>query len=209
MMRVDIHFETGRDILGAYWGHLSHGGLAIHPSRDSEPEGVVLDKGQEVTLCVHVGGQREVSVQGHVAHVGNQGTLVAFDTDDSQSQLLIAALSERALDIEVEVESRKGTGRAAVSARLSQLSEDGCCLRLDSAHDELFDVGSEIFIEAPQFRIGGCVVLAHGTDRCVIFGLDDDDDTNSAQAVAACFSQRSEASGRHRMPNGSRRWRGS
>ncbi len=178
-MQVDVHFESGREVLNAYWGYLSGGGLTIEPETSTS-----LHKGQHVALQVHIGARRCFSVNGRVARTGHGGTIIAFDTDESQNQLLSAALSEQPIDLEAHLSLCDTSQRALVPARLFEISEDGCCLRLRAEHGALFNVGAEVVIEAPGFRINGCVVSANERDRCVIFGLADDD---AVQAIRTCL----------------------
>ena len=182
MTRVDVHFETGRDVLNAYWGYLSGGGLTLHDGRNhSDP--ATLQVGQHVDLHVHVGPRREFTVNGRVARIGHGETVIAFDTSESQNQLLAAALSDRSTDMPAHLVLSEMRQRAAAPAHLFEISEDGCCVRLSPEHCAAFNVGAEVIIEAPGFSISGCVVSANDQVRCVIFGLGDD---KAVQAVRAC-----------------------
>ena len=176
-MRVDVHFETGRDILHAYWGYLSGGGITL------EKCGLALRPDQRVTLLVHVGAHRQFEVSGRVARTSRDATLVAFDTIESQNQLLAAALSHCSTDFIARLTPCNAARREPVTARVHELSEDGCCLRLGSENAGAFPVGSEVTIEAPGFSINGCIISTQGRERCVIFGIADSQALQGVRAV--------------------------
>ncbi|MCG8418300.1 MAG: hypothetical protein MJE77_10195 [Proteobacteria bacterium] len=116
--------------------------------------------------------------------MGDAETVIAFDTSESQNRLLSAALSDKAIDMEARLTLCDMPSEATTMARLFELSEDGCCLRLRSEQGELFAIGAEVVIEAQGFRISGCVISARDDERCIIFGLGDNE---AIEAVRACL----------------------
>ena len=190
-MRVDVYFESGRDVLNAYWGYISGGGLMI-PSKDGIHSSPELRTGQKVTVQVNIGPRsrshdrprRQCSVHGRIARADCDETVIAFDTEESQSQLLSAALSEQPVDFQAHLTLRDYPPESMTPSHLFELSEDGCCLRLPPDRSSSYPVGSEIVIEAADFCISGCVVASSGCERYVIFGFGDEVAT---RAVRACL----------------------
>lgn len=182
-MRVDVHFETGREILHAYWGYLSGGGITL------DNPGHALRAGQRITLLVHIGARRQFEVCGRVARASCDSTLVAFDTGESQNQLLAAALSDRPTDLVAHLALCDAKRTAQVSAHLYELSEDGCCLRLGPDYEGSFSVGAEVTIHAPGFSIDGCIISSNGRERCVIFGIADSDALRGVRHVLRSSAQ--------------------
>ena len=170
MKEVEIHFASGREVLNAYWGHLTGGGLTI--ARDEQTQ--ELQEGQPVSLRVRVASHhwhQGIAVQGKVVRAHSQKAMIAFDVGDSQNRLLTAALSGRYIDTEARVVLTETASNAVTaSGQVFELSEDGCCLRLSDAWDEsMLDVGTDVALELEGLRVDGCVVWAQARQRWIIF----------------------------------------
>jgi hypothetical protein len=178
--QLDVRFGSGQEVLTAYWGFLSDGGLVI-------PDRGELNLGQLVRLRVHIASsETDCDLGGKVVrlHQRDQQAIVAFDPGEPHDMLLTAALAEtddvpaRAYQrhaVALPVEASGSSGDA--TGRLVDLSCGGCCVRLDDAA-ELFAVGEDIGVTTQEFRATGTVVWAHGQDRGVSF-----DDAGRAAAT--------------------------
>lgn len=167
MKEVEIHFASGREVLNAYWGHLTGGGLTI--ARDEHTQ--ELQEGQPISLCLRVASHQRVAVQGKVVRAHPHKAMIALDVGDSQNRLLTAALSGRYIDTEAHVVLREiASGAVTASGHVFELSEDGCCIRLSDTWDEsLLGVGTEVGVELDGLRVDGCVVWAQERQRWIIF----------------------------------------
>lgn len=171
MKQVDVHFGSGQEVLGAYWGFLSDGGLVI-------PDGGELDEGQSVTLHVHIASSdTDYDLGGRVVrlHRYDGRAIVAFDPGEPHDMLLTAALAETddvparrfhrySLALPVELTD----GSASLAGRLLDLSVGGCCVRLRGDGDG-FAIGSSVRVTTSSFSATGTVVWARGADRGVSF----------------------------------------
>lgn len=167
MKEVDIHFASGRDVLGAYWGYLSGGGLAIERSAYMQE----LHEGQPVALRVHVASHQGVAVSGKVVRTKPHKAMIAFDVGDSQLRLLTAALSGRYMDTEMQVTVRDAdSGTEAAVGRVFELSEDGCCIRLNDDDDSTcLPAGTEVALDMDGLHVTGCVLWAQDQQRWILF----------------------------------------
>jgi hypothetical protein len=166
MTQLDIHFANGREVLNAYWGYLSGGGLTIR----RHERALELKSGQALVLHVHIGARRAFSVHGNVVRALPDKTIIRFDARDTQNRLLTEALAERDIDMEARLSFTDMSSTTVTTARLFVLSPEGCGLRLSADEGAPPDVGTEVAIEASGFRIDGCVVAASETERCILFG---------------------------------------
>ncbi len=175
MKDLEVRFETGREVLNAYWGYLSDGGLII-------PDQGLLAVGDPVSLSVFiVSSHSSYSLTGRVVRCDAAAgrAVIAFSPGEPQDMLLTQALADaehvparRARRFRVALDARvldASNGILPVDARLVDLSEYGCCVRLDDrAHGEL-PVGTPIEISADDFAVGGRVVWTRHTERGVAF----------------------------------------
>jgi hypothetical protein len=171
MKHVDVRFGSGRDVLNAYWGYLSHGGLVIR-----DPAG--LDVGQPVSLQVEIeSSQSRYSLAGEVVKRQSDGrTVIAFRPGEPHDMLLTEALAETdqvpprrhrrfQVDLDAHVQAPSGT---ELPARVVNLSEGGCCVRVVRGAANL-DIGADVDIRASDFRATGRVVWTRHTERGVRF----------------------------------------
>jgi hypothetical protein len=171
MKQVDVRFNSGRDVLNAYWGYLSHGGLVI---RDNSS----LDVGQAVDLQVEIeSSQSRYSFAGDVVKRQADGqAVIAFRPGEPHDMLITEALAETDqvpprrhrryhVDLTARVVSPSG---GELAARVVNVSEGGCCFRVDLSNTD-FDIGSNVDIYAGNFRASGRVVWTRHTERGVRF----------------------------------------
>ncbi|GAB4535587.1 MAG: hypothetical protein Tsb0020_50740 [Haliangiales bacterium] len=174
--QVDVHFATGRDLLSAYWGHLTGGGLAVSSSQASE----ALRDGQTVTLLVHIGGQPRVAIRGTVVRSSPAKSVVAFSRSDAKERLLTAAFSAREMNMTARVSTADPDQPSEFDVVVHRLSDTGCCLGVDPSFDgQLLFVGTELGIELGGIRVTGCVVASIRDERWVMF----DHECNTVSAL--------------------------
>jgi hypothetical protein len=172
---LEVRFETGREVLNAYWGYLSDGGLII-------PDQGQLSVGDPVSLSVLIESSRcHYSLSGKVVRRDTSAgrAVIAFSPGQPQDMLLTHALADaeqvparRARRFRVALDARivdASNGTQPFDARLVDLSEFGCCFRLEESEDGCLPVGTPIEIAAPDFAVGGRVVWTRHTERGVAF----------------------------------------
>lgn len=173
MKDVDVRFGSGRDVLNAYWGFLSDGGLIIQNDHG-------LDEGQMVAVRVHIESSGTTyAFAGRVVRCspGSGEVVIAFNPGEPHDLLLTAAIAEtdnvparrhRRFSIAVDARVTNGEGPVA-SIRLLNLSESGCCLRLPENQNGHFPLGSKVEVATSEFSASGVVVWAHNAERGVRF----------------------------------------
>lgn len=172
---LEVRFETGREVLNAYWGYLSDGGLII-------PDEGELAVGDPVELSVLIESSRSTySLSGKVVRrdAAAGRAVIAFSPGQPQDMLLTNALADaeqvparRARRFRVTLGARvvdADNGAAPLDAQLVDLSEFGCCFRLEDPEATCLPVGTPIEIAAPDFAVGGRVVWTRHTERGVAF----------------------------------------
>lgn len=168
MRGLDIPFSTGGELLSAYWGYLSDGGLVIEESS--------LRPGELVALRVTIGGVAPVgSLSGKVLRCRPDGSaVVAFEPGQPHDMLLTQALADAenvparrhrryTVDLEAEVEN----GTSSARARIVNVSASGCCLRLVDEGREALSPGEPVRIASGSLRAQGRVVWARHLERGV------------------------------------------
>lgn len=170
--QVEVKFGSGHEVLGAYWGFLSDGGLVIPDSED-------LDEGQPVQLRIHIASQNSAyDLGGRVVrrHTDDRQVIVAFDPGEPHDMLLTAALAETddvparrfqrfSVSTPAEINGDSGTG----AGRLTDVSAGGCCVRLDASSRNGFTLGAAVTISTQEFQSTGTIVWVRGKDRGVSF----------------------------------------
>jgi Tfp pilus assembly protein PilZ len=143
---IEITFTTGRDVLKAYWGFLSNGGLVLQEEHD-------LELGDPVALRVTIASsQREYRLRGHVvrrpdvSHASPERTVIEFAPGEPHDLLLSAAWAEtdnvparrhrrqpvdREIGVRVPVSGIGGGGQ--LSGRLLNVSLGGCCVNVSGS----------------------------------------------------------------------------
>lgn len=166
-MKVDVRFADRRDVLNAYWGYLSGGGLIINDDND-------LLEGERVDLHVFIeASHHDYELAGKVVRLENRHAVIAFDPGESHNRLLTAALADSDVELAATVTDRMTGAEATV--HVFSLSEQGCCMRLRPGEREPFDAGTDVVVQTAELRLTGCVVWANGDDRCIMFGNGDED----------------------------------
>lgn len=185
MKDLEVRFETGREVLNAYWGYLSDGGLII-------PDQGLLVVGDPVALSVRIESSRATyALSGKVVRcdAATGRAVIAFSPGEPQDMLLTQALADaehvparRARRFRVTLDARvlHATDVRPVEAQLVDLSEFGCCFRLDEECHADLPVGTPIEIAADEFAVGGRVVWTRHTERGVAFVAQDVASSSSA-----------------------------
>jgi hypothetical protein len=169
MKDVEVRFASGRDVLGAYWGHLTGGGLAVDPAALSEE----LREGQSVSLHVCVASKHRVAIPGTVVKKTQSKVILAFAADDGKRRLLTAAFSERCVALDARLLATDPDGMIDVRGHVFQLSDAGCCVRLPPLEQHLpLSVGTNVTIAVEGLQVSGCVVAARADERWILFDLE-------------------------------------
>jgi hypothetical protein len=166
MKQVEVRFSSGREVLGAYWGHLTGGGIAVDPATLSDE----VREGQSISLQVRVASEHRVAISGTVVKKTPSKVIVAFATDDGKRRLLTAAFSERCVALDARLLATDPDGVIDMDGHVFQLSDAGCCIRLPTMDEQLrLSVGTNITIVVEGLRVSGCVVAARADERWVLF----------------------------------------
>lgn len=173
MREIEVTFSSGRDVLNAYWGFLSNGGLVL-----SDDHG--LSEGEPVTLAVTIESQRQrYRLAGQVVRrpqLARKGAVIAFDPGEPHDLLLSAAWAEtdnvparrhRRFPVDAPVRFRGREGEQ--SATLVNLSFGGCCLRSVGTKNVPLRTGDEIAILGEGVEIPGRVRWTRGAEAGVEF----------------------------------------
>jgi len=168
---VNVQFGSGQEVLTAYWGFLSDGGLVI-------PDAGELNEGQAVRLRVRIASSaKDYDLGGRVVrlHADDRQAIVAFDPGEPHDMLLTAALAEtddvparRYPRISVTLPAEVTSGGDAATGQLHDVSLGGCCVKLDRG-SPAFSVGSVVTVATQTFASTGTVVWRRGPDCGVSF----------------------------------------
>jgi hypothetical protein len=178
---LEVRFDSGRDVLSAYWGYLSDGGLVI-------PDEGGLTVGDPVSLSILItSASATYSLAGRVVRrdAAAQRAVIAFAPGQPHDMLLTQALADadkvparRARRFRVDLDARvrdSRNGARPVAARLVDVSELGCCVRLADAGDAPpLVTGTPVEIAAEPFNVDGRVVWDRADDRGVMFAPPDE-----------------------------------
>lgn len=166
MKEVEVRFASGREVLGAYWGHLTGGGIAVDPAALGEE----LREGQSVSLQVRVGADHRVAIPGTVVKKSQNKVILAFAADDGKRRLLTAAFSERRVALDTRLLATDPDGVVDILGHVFQISDAGCCVRLSELEQQLpLSVGTNVTLLVDGLRVSGCVVAARADERWVLF----------------------------------------
>lgn len=187
--RLAVKFGTGQDVLNAYWGYLSSGGLVI-------PDGDQLGEGDSVALDIRIDSlEAEYSLQGRVVRVDatQPRAVIAFAPGQPHDMLLTAVLSEtddvparRERRYVVDLPAAIGAieGPSPVDGRIVNISASGCCVRLIGNARDALPVGtSDVRVETDRFAVRGTVMWAHNADRGIAFEVPSADDNPIAKLL--------------------------
>lgn len=170
MKQLDVRFKSGRDVLNAYWGYLSDGGLVI------ERRGGV-NEGQSVALDVRItSSNSRYSFFGRVVKRRPDGRIViAFSPGEPHDMLLTEALAEtdqvparRHRRYNVDADGSILIDNLDEPVCVVNISASGCCLRMKS-HANTVDVGSRVEVSSDGFSATGTIVWSRHTERGVRF----------------------------------------
>lgn len=175
MKAVEVRFASGKEVLGAYWGYLSDGGLVI-------PDDGGLTVGDAVSLSVQItSASASYALAGRVVRRDptSRRAVIAFAPGQPHDMLLTQALADadnvparRARRFRVDLDATvrdRSNGAEEEPARLIDVSELGCCLQLPLATEEDMTIGTPVEIAAGPFRVAGNVVWTRRDERGVAF----------------------------------------
>lgn len=174
----EVRFNSGAEVLNAYWGYLSDGGLVIEDRAE-------LDVGDTVALQVHIeSSSANYALAGKVVRrdTPTGQAVIAFDPGQPHDLLLSEALAEtdnvparrhRRYLIDLGARLRNSHEGEPSEAVLINISREGCCARLARPDRGDFSVGSRIEIEAGELSVCGKVVWQRGVERGIRFGLEE------------------------------------
>ena len=168
---VDVRYATGKQLLAAYWGYLSDGGLVISDE--------TLRPGELVALRIAIesaGAHHELA--GKVLRRREGGrAVIAFEPGEPHDMLLTEALADaedvparRHRRYAVELEAKLVNGKTSAEATIVNVSESGCCVRVPARCRSQFSVGSPVRVTAGELAASGRVVWANHTERGVEYG---------------------------------------
>lgn len=174
MKELQIRFGSGRDVLNAYWGYLSDGGLII------PDQGLAI--GEWVNLEVRVDStQTDYALVGTVVRLDPRSAqvVVRFSPGEPHDMLLTDALSEtdnvparrhRRYRVDRNGELRGPSGAQAI--RVVDLSEGGVCVQLAAETvARPVAMGAEVIVSWDGVTLRGRVVWQRHTERGVEFDL--------------------------------------
>jgi hypothetical protein len=169
LREIDVRFESGEELLGAYWGYLNGGGLVIGDDG--------FEVGEELSLSVSIDpSDATYCLHGRVVKCQPEGrqAVIAFHPGEPHDMLLSEALADtthvaprrfRRFEVDEPVRVICGGAEEWVHARLSNLSREGCCFELEEPVG--FPVDSEVLIRHGLVQVRGAVVWARHVERGV------------------------------------------
>ena len=176
MRDFSVQFGSGLDVLNAYWGYLSDGGLVIE---DEE----VLEVGDPVALAIAIASSGvKYNLRGKVVHrqPSSGHAVIAFDPGQPHDLLLSEALAETdnvparrhrryRIDLPAQVSATDSAPR--LGGQLVDISREGCCVHLAESDRGQLSVGSPIAVEAGGFAVEGQVMWQRNLERGVRFNV--------------------------------------
>lgn len=192
MKAVAVSFGSGRDVLNAYWGFLSNGGLVI-------PDDSGLREGDNISLEVTIeSSQQRYKLAGQVvrrpeAPVRDRHAVIAFAPGEPHDLLLSAAWAEtdnvparrhRRFPVDAVIHYRGPKGvEGDLKGRILNLSYGGCCLRTGSAsrvsdtlppHRRINAGDTLVLVGKGGIEVKSLVRWVRASDVGIEFELDDD-----------------------------------
>jgi len=190
MRQIEVSFPSGKEVLDAYWGFLSNGGLVIrHREELAEGEAVALE-------VVIQSSQRRYKLNGQVVRrpdleaPSRDRVVIAFHPGEPHDLLLSAAWAEtdnvparrhRRFPLDASIRFRDDRGHEHEHrGRLLNLSFGGCCLRADArATKELASGDRIVLLGDAGVEVPGVVRWARAAD----VGIEFDGQTTPAGAL--------------------------
>ncbi len=172
---VQIDYADGEELLCAYWGYLTGGGLII-----DDPG---IEVGEEVALCVTIAASStKLRLEGKVVkrEPDTDKSIVAFRSGEAHDMLLSEAMSQTdnvaprryaRFSINEKVKTTASGGDHEVV--LVNLSQEGCCLLLADDDLRAFDVGTEVVLMHGDIHAVGSVVWSRDYDRGLKLSIDE------------------------------------
>lgn len=178
---VAVTFRTGKDVLNAYWGFLSNGGLVIHDVGG-------LREGQRVALQVTIASSKthyelmgqvvrrpDFSSPGDSTQSLIDRAVIEFSPGQPHDLLLSAAWAEtdnvparkhRRYPADRRVEVRIASGAGA--ARVLNISMGGCCVHLAQTVRGLA-AGDRVIVRHDEAQVSGLVRWMRADDLGIEF----------------------------------------
>lgn len=164
---IDVKFRNGEELLSAYWGYLTGGGLII-----DDPG---LEVGQGVSLLVAIeSSSSKYSLRGSVVkrEPDSEKVIIAFRPGQAHDMLLSEALADsenvaprRFARFTINCGIRVGQDGREVRATLLNLSQEGACLRLSTADRDELVIDADATIMHRDVHAMGRVVWVRHTER--------------------------------------------
>src|SRR5438046_1568375 len=90
MKNISVRFQSGRELLNAYWGFLDDGGLFLEGH-----VGVDDKEGERIVADVRIESlKKRFTLKGRIAKRDDRRTVIAFDKGEGQDLLLNAAWAD-------------------------------------------------------------------------------------------------------------------
>lgn len=164
---IDVSFANGEELLGAYWGYLTGGGLII---RDPG-----LDVGRDITMLVTIDcSKSKYSLRGTVVkrEPDSERAIVAFRQGEAHDMLLSEALADsedvaprRYARFAINCGIRVAQDGKELRATLVNLSQEGACLRLSTAESNELEIDKDATIMHGDIHALGRVVWVRHVER--------------------------------------------
>lgn len=172
---IDVRFASGEDLLSAYWGYLTGGGLII---RDPG-----LDVGQAVAMMVTIDSSAsKYSLRGTVVKLepDSEKVIIAFRPGEAHDMLLSEALADsedvaprRYARFSINCGIRTIQNGKELRATLVNLSQEGACLRLSTADHDGLEIDKEATIMHGDIHALGRVVWVRHVERGLQMSADE------------------------------------
>lgn len=172
---VEVRFGSGDELLSAYWGYLTGGGLII-----SDPG---VEVGEPLSLRVTIDSSKtQYQLRGTVVkrEPDSAKAIIAFRSGEAHDMLLSEALADSenvaprrharfAVDAEV---AAQWLGFQA-TVQLVNISREGCCLELPMDERASMGINSKIVLRLGAVHALGTVVWTRHTERGLRMSADE------------------------------------
>ncbi len=172
---IDVSFGNGEELLSAYWGYLTGGGLIIH-----DPG---LEVGQDVSMLVTINSSAsKYSLRGTVVKCepDSEKAVIAFRPGQAHDMLLSEALAEsdnvaprRFARFSINCGIRVSHSGKELRATLVNLSQEGACLRLSTADKDELQLDQDATIVHGSVHALGKVVWVRHVERGLQMSADE------------------------------------
>jgi hypothetical protein len=194
---IAVTFSTGKDVLNAYWGFLSNGGLVIQDASG-------LREGERVRLRVTIESSKKMyelkgqvvrrpdfSSPGESVQALIDRAVIEFNPGEPHDLLLSAAWAEtdnvparkhRRYPADRKVELRVSGREDAGSGRVLNISMGGCCVHLATAPSGLA-AGAQVNVAYHGQTVAGVVRWSRADDLGIEFDTPGTEESTVADFV--------------------------